>query len=146
MEPMALSFGIMLGFLQQAIAKIKDPRLASNATRYSIKDTVLAAFSVFFMQCESFLEHQRQMHSRCGGGHLLVTLDGTQYFSSQTIHCECCSSRTHKNGNVTYFHSAIVPVIVAPGQPQVISLGETAKKRYQPCSLVYSLCGEGSLG
>jgi hypothetical protein len=128
------------------------------------------------MQCESFLEHQRQMHSRhgqdnaqswlgltqipttpqirnildklaakelfrvftwvyqslqrdgylkpyhCLGGHLLVTLDGTQYFSSQSIHCECCSSRTPKNGNVTYFHSAIVPVIVAPGQPQVISL------------------------
>ncbi|MEA5550954.1 ISNCY family transposase [Anabaena cylindrica UHCC 0172] len=55
-------------------------------------------------------------------GHLLVTLDGTQYFSSGTIHCECCSSRTHKNGTVTYFHSAILPVIVAPGQPQVISL------------------------
>ncbi|MCV3212909.1 hypothetical protein OGM63_05090 [Plectonema radiosum NIES-515] len=61
---MALSFVVMLGFLQQAIAKIKDPRLASNATRYSIFDTVLAAFSVFFMQCESFLEHQRQIHMR----------------------------------------------------------------------------------
>jgi hypothetical protein len=176
MEPMKLSFGAMLGFLCQAITQIKDPRKASNATRYSIKDTVLAAFSVFFMQCESFLEHQRQMHSRCGkdnaqslfgliqipttpqirnildqiaaeglfrvftwiyeelqsgghlkpyyclNGHLLVALDGTQYFSSQTIHCECCSSRTHKNGTVTYFHSAILPVIVAPGQSQVISL------------------------
>ena len=70
---MTLSFGVMLGFLQRAMptasfanAQTKDPRLASNATRYSIKDTVLAAFSVFFMQCESFLEHQRQMHSRCG--------------------------------------------------------------------------------
>ncbi len=173
---MTLSFGVMLGFLQRAIAEIKDPRQASNATRYNIKDTVLAAFSVFFMQCESFLEHQRQMHSRCGqdnaqslfglkripttpqirnildeiaasglfrvftwvyqalerggylkpyhclGGHLLVDLDGTQYFSSQTIHCDYCSSRTHKNGTVTYFHSAILPVIVAPGHPQVISL------------------------
>ncbi|MEH2279709.1 MAG: hypothetical protein V7K40_34390 [Nostoc sp.] len=64
MEPMTLSFGVMLGFLTRAIAKIKDPRLASNATRYSIKDTVLGAFLVFFMQCESFLEHQHQMHSR----------------------------------------------------------------------------------
>lgn len=35
---MTLSFGVMLGFLQRAIAEIKDPRLASNATRYSIKD------------------------------------------------------------------------------------------------------------
>lgn len=80
MEPMTLSSGVMLGFLQRAMptasfssrryananAEIKDPRLASNATRYSIKDTVLGAFSVFFMQCESFLEHQRQIHSRYG--------------------------------------------------------------------------------
>ncbi|WP_442943261.1 hypothetical protein [Nostoc sp.] len=63
---MTVSFGVMLGFLQRAIAEIKDPRLASNATHYSIKDTVVCAFSVFFMQCESFLEHQRQMHSRYG--------------------------------------------------------------------------------
>ena len=56
------------------------------------------------------------------GGHLLVTLDGTQYFTSETIHCEDCSSRTHKNGTVTYFHNAILPVIVAPGQSHVISL------------------------
>ncbi len=51
-----------------------------------------------------------------------MTLDGTQYFSSRTIHCECCSSRTHKNSTISYFHSAILPVIVAPGQSQVISL------------------------
>lgn len=56
------------------------------------------------------------------GGQLLVTLDGTEYFSSQCIHCDQCSHRTHKNGTVTYFHSAILPVIVAPLQEQVISL------------------------
>ncbi len=66
MKPMTLNFVGMLGFLSQAIAEIKDPRQTSNATRYSIKDTVLGAFSVFFMQSESFLEHQRQMYSRCG--------------------------------------------------------------------------------
>jgi hypothetical protein len=38
------------------------------------------------------------------------------------LNCKCCSSRTHKNGTVTYFHSAILPVIVAPRQAQVISL------------------------
>lgn len=56
------------------------------------------------------------------GGQLLVALDGTEYFSSQCIHCDQCSHRTHKNGSVTYFHSAILPVIVAPGNEQVISL------------------------
>ncbi len=52
--------------LSQAVSKIPDPRQASNATRYGLSDVILGAFSVFFMQCESFLEHQRQMQSRRG--------------------------------------------------------------------------------
>lgn len=154
---------------------MKDPRQASNATQYSRKDALLAAFSVFFMQSESFLESQRHLESHHGnsnaqslfgmikvppvpqirnivdaipatalsgvfhwvdqalkrGGHLkpfqglgglLIALDGTQYFDSHQVHCEHCSSRTHKNGSVSYLQSAILPVIVAPGQAQVISL------------------------
>ncbi|MEX0270788.1 hypothetical protein AB3R30_16715 [Leptolyngbyaceae cyanobacterium UHCC 1019] len=66
MEPMPLSFGVLMSYLQQAINRIEDPRQASNGTRYSLSDAILAAFSVFFMQCESFLEHQRQRQSRCG--------------------------------------------------------------------------------
>gem|GEM_PF-4719490 len=27
---------------------------------------MLGAFTVFFMKCEFFLEHERHMHSRCG--------------------------------------------------------------------------------
>jgi hypothetical protein len=176
MRQVTLNFAVLVGFLHRAIAQMSDPRQASNATRYTLKDAVLGAFSVFFMQCESFLEHQRQMQSRrgkdnaqtlfglekiptnnqirnildgiganglftifewvyhslrqgghlksyqCLGGHLLVALDGTEYFSSQKLCCQNCSSRTHKNGTVTYFHHAILPVIVAPGQEQVISL------------------------
>ena len=56
------------------------------------------------------------------GGGLLIALDGTRYFDSHKLHCQQCSSRKHKNGSITYFHSAILPVIVAPGQAQVISL------------------------
>lgn len=52
--------------MHRSITEIKDPRQASNGTRYSLKDAILAAFSVFFMQCESFLEHQRQRQSRRG--------------------------------------------------------------------------------
>jgi hypothetical protein len=55
-------------------------------------------------------------------GQLLIPLDGTEYFSSQCLHCEQCSHRTHKNGTITYFHSAILPVIVSPNSEQVISL------------------------
>ncbi|MEK7295434.1 MAG: ISNCY family transposase, partial [Actinomycetota bacterium] len=53
---------------------------------------------------------------------LLIALDGTWYFSSQKIHCPNCSCMEHKNGEKTYYHSAITPVIVAPGQPHALSL------------------------
>ncbi len=53
---------------------------------------------------------------------LLLALDGTQYFSSKTIHCDNCSKKQHRNGTTTYYHNAITPVIVAPGNNNVISL------------------------
>ncbi len=175
MEPIKLSFGVLIAYLNQTIFQIKDPRQASNGTKYTLRDAVWGAFSVFFMQSESFLEHQRHLESNQGksnattlfgminiptvpqirnildgiaattlsavfnevdqglrrDGHLkpfeylgglLIALDGTPYFDSHKLNYKCCSSRTHKNGAVTYFHSAILPVIVAPGQSQVISL------------------------
>lgn len=54
--------------------------------------------------------------------HLLVALDGTEYYNSQKISCPCCSTRTSKKGQVTYSHKALLPVIVAPTQAAVISL------------------------
>ena len=66
MESMPLNFGVLLGYLHEIIKQTEDPRQKSNGTRYSLKDAILAAFSVFFMQCESFLEHQRQMQSQKG--------------------------------------------------------------------------------
>ena len=53
---------------------------------------------------------------------LLIALDGTEYFASKEIHCARCSERTHANGQVTYVHQAITPVIVAPGRHEVIPL------------------------
>jgi len=53
---------------------------------------------------------------------LLFAFDGTQYFSSKEIHCQNCSHKTASNGVTTYFHSAITPVIVAPGNSRVIAL------------------------
>lgn len=51
-----------------------------------------------------------------------IALDGTWYNSSKKLHCANCSCLEHKNGEKTHFHSAVTPVIVAPGQPQAISL------------------------
>jgi hypothetical protein len=66
MEPMKLSFGTLIAYLNRAIAQMEDPRQASNGRKYSLKDAVLAAFSVFFMQSESFLDYQRYLESHHG--------------------------------------------------------------------------------
>ena len=66
MEPMKLSFGALIAYLNRAIAQMEDPRQASNGTKYSLKDAVLAAFSVFFRQSESFLDYQRHLESHHG--------------------------------------------------------------------------------
>ena len=68
--------------------------------------------------------HQQGMLKRFErlNDNLLVALDGTQYHSSEYIHCPCCSKKTSRNGKVTYSHHALLPVIVAPGESSVISL------------------------
>jgi hypothetical protein len=63
------------------------------------------------------LENFRAVHQT-----FLIALDGTWYFSSQKIHCPQCCCLEHKSGDKTYYHSAVTPVIVAPGQPQAIPL------------------------
>ena len=145
-------------------------------TVYEVRDAVLSAFSVFFMQCPSFLAHQKAMRTRKGKNNaqsifgvqniptdthirklldpispellfpvfektfdflvteqviadlvtddklLLIALDGTWFFSSEQIKCRSCQTKQHKNGTVTYYHSAITPVIVKPEVNRVVSL------------------------
>lgn len=52
---------------------------------------------------------------------LLIALDGTQYFSSDTITCKNCSKKV-KDAETIYSHSMVTPTIVAPGVNKVISL------------------------
>jgi len=53
---------------------------------------------------------------------LLIAVDGTEYFSSQKIHCQQCSQRELNNGKINYYHSVLTPVIVQSGNEHVIAL------------------------
>jgi len=53
---------------------------------------------------------------------LLVAIDGVEYFGSQSLHCECCSTQELKNGKTHYSHIAVTPVVVSPKQTSVIPL------------------------
>ena len=53
---------------------------------------------------------------------LLVAVDGTGYFYSESIHCDKCSVAHHRDGRVSYSHTALMPAVVGPDIPQVIPL------------------------
>jgi hypothetical protein len=51
-----------------------------------------------------------------------VSVDGSGYHSSKTVHCECCLTKKHKNGTTTYQHQVLQGAIMHPDCRQVIPL------------------------
>jgi hypothetical protein len=136
--------------MRAVFAQLPDARGSSNNQRYAMEDAALSAFSVFLTQSPSFLDYQirnildpvaphtlfpliahmgdelyRDQHLesyRSINGTLLMAIDGTDFFSSNKIHCKCCSRAEQKNGDTLYRHTVVTPVLVAPGQEQVVVL------------------------
>ena len=166
----------LLDSLRRCLDAFPDKRRGTN-TSYRIADFGMAAFSAFFMQSPSFLDHQRRLesgHARSNcqtlfdlpkiptddqirdmldpvepqllypvfaepvaileglkggleqfqrlGDHVLIALDGTEYFSSKTIHCHNCSTRQRGKDEKEYFHAMLGATLVAPGHDKVIPL------------------------
>lgn len=56
-------------------------------------------------------------------GHYLVSVDGSGYFSSKTIHCATCLERKNsKTGESTYHHQLLAGAVVHPDQETVLPL------------------------
>jgi hypothetical protein len=55
-------------------------------------------------------------------GHYLLALDGTGYFSSETIHCASCLEKKSRNGKIAYSHQMLGAVLVHPDLKEVIPL------------------------
>jgi hypothetical protein len=55
-------------------------------------------------------------------GCYLLSLDGTGYFSSPTIHCSSCMQKEHADGTVTYYHQMLGAALVHPDKAEVIPL------------------------
>jgi hypothetical protein len=170
--------GVFVDFiarLKALASTLPDPRTGRNIT-YPMRNIVLGAFSVFFLQWPSFLSWQQSMEKRAGrsnaetlfqieavpcdqhirdmldpiapdhfypefhnlwravvteghvkayqvlgGHHILLSLDGIQYFSSYALECANCSHAKRRNGKVQHFHTAVLSAVVAPDNPQVIA-------------------------
>ena len=55
------------------------------------------------------------------GGYLCL-VDGTEIFNSDTIYCQNCCQKHHKDGRITYHHQILGAVLARPGLNQVIPL------------------------
>jgi hypothetical protein len=76
-----------------------------------------------FQQTSQYLSREKVLEKfRSVGNTLLVALDGTGYFGSESIHCDQCSVAHHKDGRTMYSHSVVLAAVVAPKLPQVIPL------------------------
>ncbi|MCP4089031.1 MAG: transposase [Gammaproteobacteria bacterium] len=62
-------------------------------------------------------------------GHYLLSIDGTGYYSSKTVHCPQCCEKHHRNGEITYYHQLLGAVLVHPDQSEVFPLAPEAMIR-----------------
>lgn len=166
---------VLLDGVRTTCAGFPDKRHGGDVT-YSMADIGLSAFSLFFMQSESFLSYQRGLEegrktSNCRslfgmnaiptdnhiramldpvhpshlqpvfdqaldalrrqgglapfqrlGGHVLIALDGTEYFCSQKIDCPQCLTRKRSNGKTESYHAMLAATVVAPGHAMAVPL------------------------
>ena len=55
-------------------------------------------------------------------GHVIVSIDGVEHFSSTKVHCDHCTTRAHRNGETSYHHAGLAAVLVHPDQEEVFTL------------------------
>lgn len=55
-------------------------------------------------------------------GHVIVSIDGVEHFSSTKVHCGHCTTRTHRNGERSYHHAGLGAVLLHPDREEVFTL------------------------
>jgi len=130
-------FGLKCASLLQFDQHRQDPIIAHNLqTLYGVKqipcDTQMReiidgvqtrylrpAFKVVFSQLQRGKGLEAYAYVN---GHYLLSVDGTGFFSSQTLHCEQCCEKKKRNGQITYYHQLLGAAIVHPDKREVIPL------------------------
>ena len=95
----------------------------NNSDTQPARSLVPSALDGVYLEVFERLEqHGALANFRGLAEHLLLAMDGTQYFASQTIHCHNCLRHPTSTGHPRYYQSAITLVIVCPGRSEVIAL------------------------
>ena len=53
---------------------------------------------------------------------VIVSIDGVEHFSSTTVHCDQCTTRTLRDGQISYHHAGLAAVIAHPQHKEVFLL------------------------
>ena len=99
-------------------------RIPSDSALRKTLDTlptqaILPAFSMFLQR----LQRGNQLAAyKLESGHYLIALDGSQYFSSEKIHCPSCLTYKGARGAKRYSHQILQAVMLNPHMRQVLPL------------------------
>ncbi len=98
-------------------------RIASDSQLRNLLDPIDPAYLIpAFWSIYEQLEEQGHLADYDGvAGTRLISLDGSQYFSSQKIHCDQCK-KVVRDEQIHYSHGVLLAVVSAPEQKQVLCL------------------------
>ena len=103
-------------------------RVPSDTQRRELLDTPEAAEPLRRVLPQVFARMQRTgwktrfVTAVNGVNYYTVVLDGSQYFSAETIQCPSCLQRQAKNGDVHYSHSVVAATLVRAGSHDLLPL------------------------
>jgi hypothetical protein len=75
-----------------------------------------------FKEYLSRLQRSNHLKRFAFEGRYLLTFDGTQYYESKEISCPHCLETELKNGDTSYSHKVVQPIISHPDIPQVLPM------------------------
>jgi hypothetical protein len=98
--------------------------IPSDAQVRNLVDPLSAAYfqEDFWFLLDELKGQQRLLEFRNDLNTYSIALDGVSFFSSEKISCPKCLKWEDRSGREHFYHSAITPVFVKPGQAQVLPL------------------------
>ncbi len=91
--------------------------------RNVLDDLSIEALSPIFTKFLRNLQRGKQLAKyQLLDGKYLIPIDGSEYFSSENIHCPHCLYKKPKKGNIRYCHQILQAAIVHPDQRHVLPL------------------------
>lgn len=127
----SLKYGSLLDFEKQSKADRANlhqifgiKQLCSDAQMRSIVDEIP------YQQVEGVFDYSYDLLGHLGlrkdyeylGKHLIITVDGVQFFRSEKIHCANCCTKKHRDGKTSYAHSLLSAVMVHPDRSAVFPI------------------------